>query len=99
MDVYTFYDPFAVEPIAWYYWLAAALLLLIPLFWSAQRYTTAGAPDEDGLPGILFATPGIPLREKGKSQCSGARRQLPRSRSVKTEAIQGFRNAMQETQR
>lgn len=37
MDVYTFYYLFAVEPMAWYYWLAAALLLLIPLF-GVQRY-------------------------------------------------------------
>jgi hypothetical protein len=37
LDVYTFYYLFSVEPVSWYYWVAAALLLLIPLF-GIQRY-------------------------------------------------------------
>ncbi len=37
LDIYSIYYLFAVEPVVWYLWLAAALLLLIPLF-SVQRY-------------------------------------------------------------
>lgn len=37
LDVYTFYYLFSVAPISWYYWVAAALLLLVPLF-GVQRY-------------------------------------------------------------